>query len=149
MRMKMEEFGCDELIVTLTNIARKVPETGRKTMHRGADKIIKEAQLNAPVDKHNLEQSITKEIGYDQDQGGRLTIIIRVGGSVNGVDVEEYAMSVHENYGDMTPGPGTIAKREANPGRYVGEKFLQRAVEDQRQKLMKAMIDAIYEELEF
>lgn len=46
----------------------------------------------------------------------------------------------------MGVGPGTAAKRAANPGRYIGEKFLDRAVKAQRDKLNAAMIDAVNKE---
>lgn len=148
----IEVHGAEDLILRLRNLAERVPETGRKTMHRGADKIVEEAQLNTPVDKHNLEKSIRKEISYsDTGSGsqGRLQIDIVVGGTVNGVDVDEYSVEVHERYEDFKGvGKGTQAKREANPSRYIGEKFLTRAFEAQRKKLMKAMIDAVEEEWE-
>jgi hypothetical protein len=125
-------------------------------MDRGADKIVKEAQLNAPVDKHNLEDAIHKEKSYEDR--GRMRVEIVVGGEVRGVDVDRYAMMVHENYEGMLravrkdgsqggPGPGTLAKRAANPGRYVGEKFLERAVDDQMPKIIAQMSAAIIREL--
>lgn len=141
MKMKMGISGVDQLVAQLRNMAVKVPETARKTMHRGADKIVEEAKLNAPVDKHNLEASIKKEVSYGDH--GRLQIDIVVGGVVNGVDVDQYAMLVHENYESMTPGPGTIAKQKANPWRLVGGRFLERAVQKYREKLARDVILAV------
>ncbi|MCK1543421.1 hypothetical protein IVB12_16005 [Bradyrhizobium sp. 179] len=141
----MKVYGCEELAGLMKQLAGKVPQQGRKIIDRGADKIVKEAQLNAPVDKHNLEDAIHKEKNYEDR--GRLKVDLVVGGTVRGVDVDQYAMLIHENYEGMNPGPGTLAKRSANPGRYVGGKFLERAVDDNMPKIIKQMSEAIMREL--
>jgi HK97 gp10 family phage protein len=141
MKINLKTSGVKELQAQLRYLSETVPENARKIMHRNADQIIKQAQINAPVDKHNLEKSIRKEVSYGFR--GRLQIDIVVGGIVNGVNVDEYAALIHENYSSMTPGPGTLAKRQANPSAYVGEKFLERALRDQEDKLTKSMIGEI------
>jgi HK97 gp10 family phage protein len=141
----MKVYGCEELAGLMKELAGRVPKQGRKILERGAEKIVKEAQLNAPVDKHNLEDAIHMEKGYEGR--GRLKVDIVVGGEVRGVDVDRYAMLIHENYEGMNPGKGTIKKREANPGRYVGGKFLERAVDDMMPKIQKQMAEAIIREL--
>ncbi|SER25931.1 Bacteriophage HK97-gp10, putative tail-component [Faunimonas pinastri] len=140
----MRAEGFDQLVIALRHAGERVEDKARKTMRRGADKIVKTAQLYAPVDKHNLEDSIHKEIGYERR--GRLKIDIVMGGEVNGVNVDRYALLVHENYSSLKPGAGTIAKRMANPGVYIGEKFLERAMADSEAKLKNAMISAVAEE---
>jgi bacteriophage HK97-gp10 putative tail-component len=145
MKIGMKVYGCEELAGLMKQLAGRVPKQGRKIMDRGADKIVQEAQLNAPVDEHNLEDAIHKEKGYEDR--GRLRVNLVVGGVVRGVDVDQYAMLIHENYESMNPGPGTLAKRAANPGRYVGGKFLERAVDEQMPKIQKQMADAIMREL--
>ena len=144
MKIGIKMTGFDQLYAALGHTAERVSDTARKQMHRGADTIVKEAQLNAPVDKHNLEQSIRKEVDYGFR--GRLQIQIIMGGFVNGVNVDEYAVEVHEHYDDEHPGKGTQKKREQNPGRYVGAKFLERAVKEQQDKLTKGMISAVMRE---
>lgn len=139
----MKVTGVEALIARLRNTAVKVPENARKVMHRGADRIVAEAKLNAPVDRHNLEEAIHKEVGYETNR--RLKIDIAVAPTVNGVDVEDYAAQVHENYESMKPGKGTIEKRRANPGRLIGSKFLERALEAEEPRLRKAMIEAVEE----
>lgn len=124
----MNVAGAGEVVTQLFHAGERVKDGARKAMHRVSDRIVKEAKLNCPVDKHNLEESIHAEKDYERN--GRLTIKIVVGGTVNGVNVDAYAAEVHEHYESMHPGPGTIAKRIANPSRYVGEKFLERAVKD-------------------
>ena len=133
MDVKMGVTGIEEVYAALRNEAERVSATARKTMHRGADQIVKEARLNAPVDSGDLEDSIHKEAGYGER--GRLQIDIVM-------DVD-YGTEMHENYESYKPGKGTIAKREANPGRYVGGKFITRAVEAVSPRLIKDLIGAV------
>lgn len=143
MKINLNVSGDATIITMFRNLAQKVPDNARKVMHRAADRVVKEAQLNTPVDEHNLEQSIRKVVSYQNR--GRLSIQIQMGGVVNGVNVDEYAMRIHENYIDENAGPGTRAKRLANPGRYVGGKFLERAIAEEvnRGRLRKEMIDMV------
>jgi hypothetical protein len=132
------------VMLQLRNIAEKVPDKARKTMHRAADRIVKEAKLNAPVDDGELEDSIRKEIEYERR--GRLKIDIVMGGWVRGVNVDRYAVIIHENYEGMLkhgPGKNTLAKMAANPGRFIGSKFLTRAGDKEKDKLMGDMIVAV------
>jgi len=150
MRFSAEVIGVPALIAELQNIADKVPDSARKTMNRGADKIVEEAKLNTPVDTHGLEDSIRAVRSYTGSRR-RLEITIQVGGTINdnGEDTSSYAVRIHENYEGIegAPGPGTIAKRNANPGRYIGSKFLERAVESVREKLTRDLIAAVVKEV--
>ena len=137
--MRLE--GTAELLASLRNISDKVSSTARKTMHRGADRIVKRAKLYAPVDTGALVDSIHKEVGYD-DQNRRLEIDIVAGGEVDGVDVDAYVLEIHENYESMKPGKNTLAKMAANPGVLIGSKFLERAVDEEREKLEREVIVA-------
>jgi hypothetical protein len=148
MNVKMGVRGVGNVLAELRSIGQRVPEAARKTMHRTSDWIVKEAKLNVPVDTHNLEESIRKEVSYGGR--GRLQIDITCGGIVNGVNVDLYALEVHENYEGMTkngPGPGTLEKMKANPGRKIGSHFLSRAVEEAQKKLRNQMIEAIVKEI--
>jgi hypothetical protein len=144
MKAGVKISGAKETAASIRNAGERVVDNGRKIMHRISDKIVEEAVLNAPVDKHNLEESIKKSVSYGYR--GRLQIDIEVGGVVNGVDVSAYAVHVHENYSSMNPGPGTVAKRNSNPGRYIGEKFLERAVKDYEETLNKAIMQVVNRE---
>lgn len=146
----MTVTGAGELITYLRNMAKVVPDHARRTMNNGADKIVAEAKLNTPVDTHALEEAIHKEVS--KGNRGRLQIDIVVNGFVHGVDVSIYALKVHEAYetevAPRGPGKGTLAKMAANPGRIIGSKFLERAVEDEAPKMVKMMIQAVTEVLE-
>lgn len=142
MNVGMKITGAAALKAELRNIGLRVPENARKAMQRSADRIVKEAQLNAPVDKHNLEESIHQVKSYSTFRG-RLQIDIDVGGIVNGVNVDLYALEVHENYDAKRAGPGTIAKMKANPGRTIGAKFLERAADAEKPKIQPSLIQAV------
>lgn len=135
--MGIKVTGVDAVVAELRYKAERIADNARKQMHRQADFIVEEARLNAPVDKHNLEKAIQKKVSYGYR--GRLQIDIEVGGIVNGVNVDLYAAEIHENYESMNPGKGTIQKREDNPDRYVGGKFLERALEANRERVLKAI----------
>lgn len=163
--ISMQIKGAKEIAANFRYSAEKVPDGARKAMHRLADKVLKEARLNTPVDTFNLEKSIVKKVSYGGR--GRLQIDIEVGGKMldgvvidakknrnlskqqrkRRVNVDQYAAMIHENYSSMKPGDGTIAKRLANPGRYVGEKFLERALKDNKQPIYEGIFRAVMNSL--
>ena len=138
--MNMFAKGFDSVLAKLRNVAEKVPATGRKTMHRGADKIVLIAKDMCPFDTGALEGSIHQELQYENH--GRLAIDIVCGGMVEGVDVDQYAMRIHENYNEMNPGYGTILKQQRVDVK-VGGKFLTRAVDSQKDRLSRDIIEAV------
>jgi hypothetical protein len=140
----MNIVGGQAVVTRLQNIADRVPANARKAMHRAAERIAKEAKRRAPVDEHNLEDSIQVETNYDYR--GRLEIEITAGGMVDGVDVEDYAAVMHES--DYNLGPGSQAKQAANPDIQVGRKFLESAAADEEDRLGQYMIEAVTEAIE-
>lgn len=135
--------GLEDLRQILHNIAEKVPNNARGVMHRGADKIVERAKLFTPRDTGALEDAIHQESSYGYR--GRLTIEIICGGGVNpktGQPVDDYAAEIHESYNDEHPGPGTVAKMNANPGVVIGDHFMTRALDEQAPKIEAAMIEA-------
>lgn len=141
MRMRAITRNADRVVVELHSIGERVVETARKRMHSAAQRIVKNAQLNAPVDDHQLERSIHVERSLGER--GRLELTVVAGGTVDGVNVDDYATLIHENYSSMTPGENTRAKILANPDRVIGEKFLTRAAEEEEEGLAGSMIAAI------
>lgn len=142
----MSITGADQLIFQLRNRAQKVPENARKVMHRESDNIVKLAQIMVPEDDGEAKDSIHVEKGYEGN--GRLKIDIVAGGVVRGVNVDRYIMIIHENYEQFKPGPVTEAKRAANPGIYIGSKFIERAIDARMPKLQKAMIASVIADME-
>lgn len=137
--IRMRALGIEKVKVELRNIGEMVVDNARKTMRASAKRIVKEAQLNAPVDDHQLEKAI--HVVRDYGDRGRLEINIEVGGVVDGVNVDDYAALMHE--GSYNLGPASQQKQAANPGRIIGPKFLTRAAEEEEEKLDSKMIAAI------
>ncbi|MBA8881726.1 HK97 gp10 family phage protein [Phyllobacterium myrsinacearum] len=135
--IRMRSTGGSQVVVELRNMGQRVVENARKTMHASAGRIVQEAKLNTPVDTHDLEQSIRIEKSYGT--AGRLQIDIVAGGG----HIDAYAAEVHENYNPEHAGEGTKEKMRQNPGRLIGEKYLDRAVEDEEGKLNARIIGAI------
>lgn len=146
MDIKLKVFGVNEVLAKLRYLSEKIPRTARNQMNRAADKMVAEAKLNAPERSGALVDSIRKEKTYGDK--GRLQIDIVAGGTPL---TDRYVAEVHENYEGMTapskygsgPSARTYEKRRANPGRYIGEKFLDRAVNDYKGKLPKEIMEAI------
>jgi Bacteriophage HK97-gp10, putative tail-component len=143
--MAFKVDGVQDLMSRLRITADSVGGAARKVMHRAADRIVKNAKLNCPVDDGRLEQSIHKEVKYGYRN--QLTIEIVADGVIDGKDVGEYAAIIHEHYESFKPGPGTIAKRAASPGRYVGGKFLQRALEEEQDRLAAQIEKAMQKQI--
>lgn len=152
--MDMKVVGVGGVLSRLRNIGEKVADNARKTMHRSADRVVKEAKLNAPIEEGDLEESITKHVKYEDR--GRLAIDITAGGENAIRNIDQYAAIIHENYEEIIRNPPqddygrelrerTRAKQAANPGRYVGGKFLERALEEERDKLAQKLIQSTTE----
>ena len=138
--------GDTQLLAELKNTTQRVERSAREFMKRSAERVVKYARLNAPVDLHNLEESIHIERTYEEGKG-RLKINVVAGGVIDGVNVDEYAAKVHENYNEEHPGEGTLEKRLANPDRHVGGKFLERAVEEEEEGLEARMLSSVTKEI--
>jgi uncharacterized membrane protein len=147
VKMKVKVTGMASARMMLRSVGEKVPDTARKQMHRSAARIVKRAQLYVPEDEGNLKNSIRIEKSYGVR--GRLQIDVVAGDTTvfnaagKEIDLNQYAWIIHENYSAMNPGEKTQAKRAANPEAYIGEKFLERASEEERVALERNLVDAI------
>lgn len=139
----MEVTGVKETILRLRNIGDRVHENARKTMHRAADRIAKRAAQMAPVDKHNLEEAIEKRVTYEGPKG-RLAIDVGIKDSVNGVDVSQYAVIMHEGYYELGP---KSEEKQVRTGVKVGRDFLTRAAKEEQEKLAARMIAGVKEDI--
>lgn len=147
MKAAMRVMNADRVAVELRHIGERVVSTARGAMHRSGERILANAKLNAPVDKFNLEEAI--QIVSSRGVRGRLQIDIDVVDSIHGVNVAQYALIIHENYESIATSDapdareGTKQKQAANPGRYVGGKFLERAADEERRKLQPHLVEAV------
>lgn len=147
MKGSMKVHGYQAVRQQFRSIGKKVPDAARKQMHRAAERTVERARLYVPEDEQHLRNSIRIEKSYGVR--GRLQIDIVVGDmtavKANGrvIDLNQYAAIIHENYAAMQPGKRTLEKRAANPGVHIGEKFLERAAEDENEKLQALMVASI------
>ncbi|MTH61200.1 hypothetical protein [Paracoccus litorisediminis] len=140
------DWGHIELM--FRNAAEKVPRTARKTMWRSARRILARAKEYTPEDFGFLEDSIRIEQSYGAR--GRLQLDIVMGGktvlrpdTVMGrmVDLDQYALIIHEFYDQFRPGQGTKYKRSL--GMKAGGRFLTRAFSDDNNQLERDMVTAV------
>lgn len=148
MKVGINIAGAGAVIAQLRYAAKAVPDNGRKVMSRSAEKIVKLAQLLVPEDTAALRDSIRIERTYGTNN--RLSINVVAGNKIitleNGrtIDLNTYALIVHENYSQMKPGARTQEKQAANPGVQIGEGFLTRAAEMQVPQATKDMEQSIF-----
>lgn len=147
MNIKMRAKGLSEVRTELRHTAERVADSARGAMRRAAIRIRDEARINAPRDKWNLEEAI--QIVRTVGNRGRLQLDIDVVPMINGVDVSQYAIIMHENYDsiinpdDPLARQGTKEKQAQYPNNVIGEKFLARAAEDEQGKLTKHLISVV------
>lgn len=106
----------------------------QEAIKEGAELIKEKSQSNTPVDTHNLE--LAHKIIPGVTRKGYTSLSVEVSGSGQGSerdrDVTDYAMIIHRDYDVM--GPKSQAKADA--GHEVGPKYLERAVESEKPKVV-------------
>lgn len=147
MEVKIRAAGFGEVRTMLRNIAEKVPDIARANFKRSAARIVKQAKINVPEDTTALRESIRIEKSYGTH--GRLQIDIIAGAdgvvTINGrtVDLDEYALLVHEAYETAVavngPGKRTAEKMAEHPDAIIGSGFLRRAAEGEEEKITRVM----------
>lgn len=144
----MKSAGIGTVQTQFRSIARRVPDGARKVMSRKANEVVKLAKLMVPEDTGALMESIRIERGYEQGSN-RLFINVVAANQIvtleNGrqIDLNQYALIIHENYGSMNPGKRTIEKQRGNPSIMVGEKFMTRAVDKVRPTVNPEIIQVV------
>ena len=155
--MGVKVTGGEGLKRKLENFAEKSSEGVREVMRRYANKIGERARDYAPVDEHNLENSICypaidKRCEKRDGINNRTTFSVFVDKdmlalnpnkpSTAGKLVGDYAFIIHEGYNPETGKPfewgeKTQAKSQ-DKGVHCGEKYLERAVDDFRDECKEA-----------
>jgi len=137
MGMKIVEGSFADLRAHVRQTCKVAKSEVLRAMRKESKIILEIAQMNAPVDLHNLEDAIKmEEIKVGRE---RTFIEISVGGFVNGRNVDEYAAIMHE--GSYNLGP-ISARKALSLNRMVGRKFLERALEEHEQTLIAKSIQA-------
>lgn len=147
---KVRVTGLHENRLELRQLGDRAVNGATRQMRRAADNIVKTAKDYVPEDSQALKNSIRVESDR-AGINGRLQIDVVVGGQTvdrdNGevfvadVNLDQYAMIIHENYEAYKPGPRTLAKMAGPNGDKVGSHFLSRAAEEEEKKLQQQMFD--------
>lgn len=147
---KVRVTGLQENRLELRQIGERAVNGASRQMRNAANNIVETAKAYVPEDSTALKNSIRVESDRT-GINGRLQIDVVVGGQVvdrdNGevfmadVDLDQYALIIHENYEAYEPGPRTKAKMAGPNGHKVGSHFLSRAAEEEEDKLQKQMFD--------
>lgn len=136
--IEMKVTGIKENMQRLRNIGETVQENARKNMHRAAARIEKTAKMMAPVDQGNLEAAIKTVKTYEGR--GRLAIDVMVDTASGPERLAIYAIVMHE--GEYELGPKSLEKQASVPV-IVGNRYLTRAGDEERDRLNSLMIDIV------
>lgn len=149
---KVRVTGLKENRLELRQIGERAVDGASKQMRRAANNIVKTAKEYVPEDSGALKNSIRVESDRT-GINGRLQIDVVVGGQIvdrdNGevfmadVNLDQYAIIIHENYEAYKPGPRTLAKMAGPNGDKVGSHFLSRAAEEEEEKLQRQMFNLV------
>lgn len=144
--MGLKVTGVSQVAHRLENLHEgRVTDRPRLAMRNGAYAVRNLARQQAPF----LEGTLEKAIKVDEDRGGinrrkRFTIYVDESMSVPGrpgKSVGDYAVEMHE--GTYKHGKGTNEKQAANPGVKVGRKYLERAVDELSDDIIKQVTKAL------
>ena len=138
----------DQLRLMILQGGERASNAAKRQMGKEAKMICAEAKQNAPVlESHDgkwdgtpLEDSIRVETDYG-GSNGRKRFSVVVGGEAGGVDVDRYAMIMHEAVYNL--GPDSEAKQAANPGVLVGRKYLERAYDERAPHIVNDLIQVV------
>ena len=151
-------FSIDNWLEEFEESTALTRREAKKVLYQGAKDIMAASKQMAPVDEHNLEQAHElQQVRLNEDYS---EVEISVGGEVGGRNVDDYAVLMHEGLAPFGSGTAGVvqpfiggdpkrpskswAKSQSNPpGREVGGKFLERAVEEYEEKIIQGVIDLL------
>jgi hypothetical protein len=116
-------------------VGTRVPQEARNVVKFYAQEIVKTAKWYAPVDEYRLTRAIKLLPSRGNAYSLRMTIV--VSGVIDGRSVDSYAARVH-SYPWYKRGPRTRAK-----GPQAGPRYLSRAMEDHKKKMIAALEKAM------
>lgn len=123
-------------------------QTGKRAMNGAsrrmgieAERIKERAVLYAPVDERGIENSI--KVGKEIDDDRRAVHSVYIDGGVisgDGTPVRDYVLEMHEGVYRL----GKLSQEKADSeGVPVGRKFLERAVEEAKDRVLKSVFNEI------
>ncbi|MGE4192213.1 MAG: HK97 gp10 family phage protein [Pseudodesulfovibrio sp.] len=125
----------DGLFVAIAKSKRVAVEA----VDRAGKFAVVEAKKRAPIDKGKLEESITHDT--DREQDGSVTTTIRIKQNRKS---RKYAVKMHESHYNL--GPRSQEKNDTGSV-VVGRKYLERAITENEDELLKILAAEIRKEL--
>ncbi len=113
-------IGLDGLRARIEQAVRQHERQIEKTLSEIGDVGVYESALRAPKDAGDLEESIEKHLGEDEDGQA---VAVRI---PNNVPAAPYALRMHED--EYQLGPKSLAKQNKT-GVEVGRKYITRGIE--------------------
>lgn len=146
--MGLKIKGLKRLKANLSRQEQKTSKASLRFMRRAGREIAKAAAERAPVDTGDLESAIVSADSKRTDARGRITVDVYVDQEkLNLEDHDGYDYSIPMHEGSYNLGPKSIAKANSSPHE-VGPKFLTRAIEDNRDRLLKEAAEVVKRSLE-
>lgn len=157
---ELKVTGLKETITRLNRVHDTVMRNVKATMSAAAKEMETMARDFAPREEYRLEESI--HVNQTRDDRRYTQFEMTMGGYVAGVNVDDYATLMHENYEDIIVNDtvdeygrprrqGSRLKDIETRGKYshslayVGGKFLERAGEITKEKIDKRVLDVVTE----
>lgn len=146
IRFDIDEASFTRIELSLRRLSRSVPRDAARTLRRAMDRVVAKAKLYAPEDTTALVESIRVE---ESKVGNRAQFKVTMGGPQMtewGVPLDHYAVAVHEHYESfVTSGEymGEGTKKKMAMGIPVGSHFLDRAMEEERDALVRAAAESV------
>ena len=137
------EVNVSGVVADLHNMAKRSTRAVRAQLKKEATALKNMSKRMAPVDEHNLESA--HQVVKFVDTNDRVGYGVEVGGVVNGVNVDNYALIVHEGLDGKKYGQTPAGRAKASRERVrVGPKFLERALRKmEREGMMRRMREAV------
>jgi hypothetical protein len=140
MGMKWKGPSGRDFINALVIADREARANAKAVAKEEAEIVKKIGEAQAPLDTGELEKAFT--LTMNRLRSDRTLFNIEVGGIVNGVDVDEYALKMHESAYKL----GHLSEvKQARVGRVVGPKYLERAFDERVEIMTRRVNDALFQ----
>jgi len=137
LEFKFDKIALAAMAKRIESLGGKVKQQALKALDSATDKLLEESVKRCPIDEGFLQQSHDKKVeksgSLDEAKG---TVFIPANSPA-----ADYAIYMHEL--EYNLGPQSQAKQDAQPGIIVGNKYLERAFEDNKKAFFLFFEDAL------
>lgn len=137
LEFKFDKIALAAMAKRIESLGGKVKQQALKALDSATDKLLEESVKRCPIDEGFLQQShdrkIEKSGSLDEAKG---TVFIPANSPA-----ADYALHMHEL--EYNLGPQSQAKQAAQPGIIVGNKYLERAFEENKKTFLLYIEDAL------